>query len=155
MPTKLRLTVLLPIVRAALSREKVTKKSFYVWIGVVAWGSSLLPIFTLPTEAVESEVLGVVRSEENAPNWQNITTRLQASGINYCTIDLASVRSVKDLSDRPVVFFPNVETISPAQAIALEGWMSKGGRVITSGAVGNKSQPGVPVSYTHLRAHET
>ena len=143
MPTKLSLTVLLPIVRAALSREKVTKKSFCVWVAVVTWGSSILPLFTLPSQAAETEVLGVVRSDENSQNWQNITTRLQASGINYCVIDLASVRSVTDLSDRPVIFLPSVETISPAQAIALESWMSKGGRVITSGAVGNRSQPGV------------
>ncbi len=143
MPTKLNLTVLLPIVRAAFGREKVERKRFYAWLGVVAWGVGFLPILTLPTEAVETEILGVVRSEENAQNWQTITTRLQASGINYCVIELASVRSVTDLSDRTVVFLPNVETISPAQAIALEGWMSQGGRVITSGAVGNRSQPGV------------
>ncbi len=143
MPKKLSLTVLLPMVRAAFSREKVADKSFYAWLGAIAWGTSLLPIFTLPAEAVETPVLGVVRSEENAQNWQVITTRLQASGINYCVIDLASVRSATDLSDRPVVFLPNVETISPAQAIALETWMSKGGRVITSGAIGNRSQPGV------------
>ncbi len=142
MPTKLSLTVLLPIVRVTFSREKVAR-NLYAWLGVIAWGSSLLPLFALPTKAAGTEILGVVRSGENAQNWQNITTRLQASGINYCVIDLANVRSATDLSDRPVVFLPNVETISPAQAIALEGWMSRGGRVITSGAVGNKSQPGV------------
>jgi uncharacterized lipoprotein YddW (UPF0748 family) len=142
MPTKLSSTVLL-IVRATFSREKVTRKSLYAWLAVVAWSSSLLPIFTLPTEAAETEVLGVVRSDENSQNWQNITTRLQASGINYCVIDLSSVRSVTDLSDRPVVFLPNVETISATQAIALEAWISRGGRIITSGAVGNRSQPGV------------
>lgn len=143
MPIKLSLTVLLPIVRATFSREKVAKKNLYVWLGVMAWGSSFLPLLTFPVLAVETEVLGVVRSEENASNWQTITKRLQASGINYCVIDLASVRSATDLSDRPVVFLPNVETISPAQAIALEGWMSRGGRVITSGPIGNRSQPGV------------
>ncbi len=143
MPIKLSLTVLLPIVRATFSREKVTKKSLYAWLGVVAWGSSFLPLLTLPAIAAETEVLGVIRSDENAQYWQTITTRLQASGINYCVIDLANVRSATDLSDRPVVFLPNVETISPAQAIALESWMSQGGRVITSGAVGNRSQPGV------------
>lgn len=118
MPIKLSLTVLLPIVRATFSREKVAKKNLYVWLGVMAWGSSFLPLLTFPVLAVETEVLGVVRSEENASNWQTITKRLQASGINYCVIDLASVRSATDLSDRPVVFLPNVETISPAQAIA-------------------------------------
>ncbi|MBW4665206.1 MAG: family 10 glycosylhydrolase [Chroococcus sp. CMT-3BRIN-NPC107] len=142
MPTKLSLTVLLPIVRATSSREKAGK-NLYAWLRAFFWGAGLLPIFSLPTVAVETEILGVVKSEENTQYWQTITTRLQASGINYCVIELASIRSATDLSDRPVVFLPNVETISPAQAIALEGWMSKGGRVISSGAVGNRSQPGV------------
>jgi hypothetical protein len=143
MPIKLSLPVLRLVVMAAFSRKKVIDKSFYTWLGVVAWSSSFLALLALPTEAAEKEILGVVKSEENAQNWQTITTRLQASGINYCTIDLASVRSLTDLGDRPVIFLPNIETISPAQAIAIEGWMSKGGRVITSGAVGNRSQPGV------------
>ncbi|WP_009630715.1 family 10 glycosylhydrolase [Synechocystis sp. PCC 7509] len=142
MPIKLTLPVLLPAVMATSSREKVGK-NLYAWLGAIFWGASLLPIFTLPAKAVETEILGVVKSEENTQHWQTITTRLQASRINYCVIDLASVRSVTDLSDRPVVFLPNIETISPAQAIALESWMSKGGRIITSGAIGNRSQPGV------------
>ncbi len=143
MPTKLSLTVLRLVGMAAFRRKKVANKSFCAWLGVIAWSASFLPLFTLPSEATETEILGVVKSEENTQYWQTITTRLQASRINYCVIDLASVRSVADLSDRPVVFLPNIEAISPAQAIALEGWMSKGGRVITSGAVGNRSQPGV------------
>ncbi|HYX18097.1 MAG TPA: family 10 glycosylhydrolase, partial [Nostoc sp.] len=40
-------------------------------------------------------------------------------------------------------FLPNVETLTPTQAIALEEWMSKGGRLIASGPVGSLSAPGV------------
>lgn len=91
----------------------------------------------------EQAVLGVVKSEENANQWTEITSRLRVAGVPYCVIELLSVRSAADLSDRPVVFLPNIETITPAQAIALEEWMSRGGRVIASGPVGNLSQPGV------------
>ncbi|WP_250122978.1 family 10 glycosylhydrolase [Chroococcidiopsis sp. CCMEE 29] len=91
----------------------------------------------------EQAVLGVVKSEENANQWTEITSRLRVAGVPYCVIELPTVRSAADLSDRPVVFLPNIETITPAQAIALEEWMSRGGRVIASGPVGNLSQPGV------------
>lgn len=56
---------------------------------------------------------------------------------------LADVRSATDLGDRKVLFLPNVETLTPAQTIALEEWMSKGGRLIASGPVGSLSAPGV------------
>lgn len=91
----------------------------------------------------EQAVLGVVKSEENASQWTGITKRLQVAGVDYCVVDLPSVRSAADLGSRTVLFLPNVETLTPAQAIALEEWMSRGGRVIASGPTGNLSQPGV------------
>lgn len=94
------------------------------------------------TLAAESSVLGVVRSQD-ANEWAEISQRLQSSGISYCVIDLTNVRNATDLGDRPVVFLPNTKMLTPTQAIALEGWMSRGGRVIASGPVGNMSQPGV------------
>lgn len=108
-------------------------------------GLCLLPLTLCasPTVAAETSVIGVVKSPDNASQWTAISKRLQAAGVPYCTIDLAAVQSAADWSDRTVVFLPNVETISPTQAIALEEWMSRGGRVIASGAVGNLSQPGV------------
>jgi len=59
-----------------------------------------------------------------------------AAGVAYCVIDLPAVKSAADLGDR-VKVVPNVKTLTPAQAIALEEWMSQGGRVIASGPVGN------------------
>ncbi len=109
--------------------------------------SSLLPLASclvlLPAQGADPAVLGVVKSEENAAQWTEITSRLQTAGVAYCVIDLPTVTSATDLGDRPVVFLPNVEKVTPAQAIALEEWMSRGGRVIASGPVGNMSQPGV------------
>lgn len=97
----------------------------------------------LPAVGAEPAVLGVVKNEENANQWSEIRSRLQLAGVAYCVIDLSSIKDATDFSDRSVVFLPNIETLTSAQAIALEEWMSRGGRVITSGAVGNMSQPGV------------
>lgn len=98
----------------------------------------------LPAKAAEEEpVLTIVQSYENTNQWSGITNRLQAAGVKYCVISLDAVRSSADWGDRRVLFLPNVETLTPAQAIALEEWMSKGGRLIASGPVGSLSAPGV------------
>ncbi|BAY31356.1 hypothetical protein NIES2107_32150 [Nostoc carneum NIES-2107] len=98
----------------------------------------------LPAIAADEEpVLSIVYSQDNSNQWSTITNRLQAAGVKYCVIPLADVRSATDLGDRKVLFLPNVETLTPAQTIALEEWMSKGGRLIASGPVGSLSAPGV------------
>jgi len=99
----------------------------------------ILPAMAAP----EEPVLSVVQSEENANQWTGITNRLQAAGVNYCVIPLANVRSAADWGERRVLLLPNVETLNPSQIIALEEWMSKGGRLIASGPVGSLSAPGV------------
>ncbi|MBD0387833.1 MAG: glycoside hydrolase family 10 protein, partial [Nostoc sp. C3-bin3] len=99
----------------------------------------ILPV----TAATEEPVLSVVHSQENANQWAGISDRLQAIGAKYCVITLNDVKSVADWGDRRVLFLPNVETLTPTQAIALEEWMSKGGRLIASGPVGSLSSPGV------------
>jgi len=100
---------------------------------------SILPV----TAATEEPVLSVVYSQENANQWTGITDRLQTIGVKYCVIPLNDVKSGADWGDRRVLFLPNVETLTPTQAIALEEWMSKGGRLIASGPVGSLSAPGV------------
>ncbi|MBW4425994.1 MAG: family 10 glycosylhydrolase [Nostoc desertorum CM1-VF14] len=100
---------------------------------------SILPV----TAATEEPVLSVVHSQENANQWVGISDRLQAIGAKYCVINLNDVKSVADWGDRRVLFLPNVETLTPTQAIALEEWMSNGGRLIASGPVGSLSSPGV------------
>ncbi len=100
---------------------------------------SILPV----TAATEEPVLSVVYGQENANQWVGISDRLQAIGVKYCVIPLNDVKSVGDWGDRRVLFLPNVETLTPTQAIALEEWMSKGGRLIASGPVGSLSSPGV------------
>ncbi|MEH2459917.1 glycoside hydrolase family 10 protein [Nostoc sp.] len=100
---------------------------------------SILPV----TAATEEPVLSVVYGQENANQWTGISDRLQAIGVKYCVIPLNDVKSAADWGDRGVLFLPNVETLTPTQAIALEEWMSQGGRLIASGPVGNLSSPGV------------
>ncbi|MHC5745148.1 MAG: family 10 glycosylhydrolase [Nostoc sp.] len=100
---------------------------------------SILPV----TAATEEPVLSVVYGQENANQWTGISDRLQTIGVKYCVISLNDVKSGADWGDRRVLFLPNVETLTPTQAIALEDWMSKGGRLIASGPVGSLSSPGV------------
>ncbi|MBD2445847.1 family 10 glycosylhydrolase [Nostoc sp. FACHB-152] len=98
----------------------------------------------LPVKAATEEpVLSVVQSPENTQQWTGITKRLQSSGFKYCVIPLSEIKSAADWGDRKILFLPNVETLTPAQVIALEGWTSKGGKVIASGPVGSLSAPGV------------
>ncbi|MBN4005196.1 family 10 glycosylhydrolase [Nostoc sp. LPT] len=100
---------------------------------------SILPV----TAATEEPVLSVVYGQENANQWRGISDRLQTIGMKYCVISLSDVKSGGDWGDRRVLFLPNVETLTPTQAIALEDWMSKGGRLIASGPIGSLSSPGV------------
>ncbi|MBD2387779.1 glycoside hydrolase family 10 protein [Cylindrospermum sp. FACHB-282] len=93
--------------------------------------------------AAEEAVFSVVNSQENANQWNAIANRLQTVGVKYCVISLADVQSAADWGQRQVLFLPNVEKLTPVQAIALEEWMSKGGRLIASGPVGSLSAPGV------------
>ena len=142
MPIKFHLSALVPkSVRANPSLEK-RKKSVFCLL-VACWSPLASCLVLLPATGAEQSVLGVVKSEENANQWMGITTRLQAARVAYCVIDLPSVKNAADLGDRRVLFLPNVESLTPVQAIALEDWMSQGGRVIASGPVGNLSQPGV------------
>lgn len=87
-----------------------------VFLGVLSTFNGVLVL--LPAQGAEQPILGVVKSEENAGQWSEITSRLQATGVAYCVIDLPTVRSVSDLGDHPVLFLPNVERIAPTQAIA-------------------------------------
>ncbi|MBD2119864.1 family 10 glycosylhydrolase [Trichocoleus sp. FACHB-262] len=104
----------------------------------------LLQCLVLLSPAVAERVsLGVARSSDNAADWESITTRLQAAKVGYRVIDFQQVQRAADLNGISVLFLPNVETVTEAQAIALEEWMSRGGRVVVSGPVGRLSPLGV------------
>jgi uncharacterized lipoprotein YddW (UPF0748 family) len=97
----------------------------------------------LPATAATEPVISVVQSRENVNQWQGITDRLNSSGVNYCVIPLSQVKNTADWGSRTVLFLPNVEKLTPSQAITLEEWVTKGGQVIASGPVGSLSAPGV------------
>jgi uncharacterized lipoprotein YddW (UPF0748 family) len=100
-------------------------------------------LLSVPATAASDTNLTIIYSQENANQWSGITNRLQAAGVNYCIVSLDSIRTANDWGERRVLFLPNIESLSPGQVIALEEWMSKGGRLIASGPVGTTSAPGV------------
>ncbi|AKG24609.1 hypothetical protein IJ00_12650 [Calothrix sp. 336/3] len=120
--------------------RQITSQLFRYQLPLILFNCCL----TLPTIAAEPEaVLSIVQSSENANQWSGIINRLQGAKVKYCVIPLDEVKNMADWGDRPVLFLPNIENLSPTQAIALEEWMSKGGRLIASGPVGSVSAPGV------------
>ena len=117
--------------------EKRNQKIFSLLLYLLPFTSYVSPAIAL------TEKLGVVRSQENAKQWREITDRLQTVGVNYCIVDASDWQQEADLSNVKVLFLPNVETLNRAQAIALARWIGSGGRVIVTGPTGNLSQPEV------------
>jgi uncharacterized lipoprotein YddW (UPF0748 family) len=105
--------------------------------------ASLILVFSPTVGNANNYLLGVVRSPDNASEWNQITTRLQSSGIGYQAIDLKQINSAEDLAAFKVLFLPNVETIDSNQVDALDTWVKQGGRLIVSGYIGRSSAPQV------------
>lgn len=136
------------IKRAKLVKEEIiksTKVNSITKFGLFFFNLQFIifNLLSIPATAASDTNLTIIYSQDNANQWSGITSRLQAAGVNYCVVSLDSIRTATDWGERKVLFLPNVETLSPAQAIALEEWMSKGGRLIASGPVGTTSAPGV------------
>lgn len=104
--------------------------------------ATLFPSGVLPSVVwAETAKLGVVKSPDNEGYWSEITTRLQATGVDYCIIDFSQVQQVSDLGSPKLLFLPNIERLEAQQLTALQEWMRQGGRVIVSGPAGTLSQP--------------
>jgi uncharacterized lipoprotein YddW (UPF0748 family) len=97
----------------------------------------------LAQQQSQSVTFGVVRSSDNAADWEGITARLQAAQIPYQVIDLDHIDQVSDLQGIEVLFLPNITLLTSTQVIALGAWLNGGGRLIVSGAVGDRSGAGV------------
>lgn len=106
------------------------------FVGLLAY-LTCLPVTAAPV------MLGVVRSKENSSQWQGIQSRLEAAQLTYWPLELDQLDGVEDLAGVNVLFLPNVQALTPTQTIALEAWMSQGGRLIVSGPVGSLSSLGV------------
>ncbi|MEA5569953.1 glycoside hydrolase family 10 protein [Calothrix sp. UHCC 0171] len=127
------------------SKVKIkTTNLFFVYLQFLTFSIfNILPA-TAQTASTNSDAnLTIVYSRENANQWAGIANRLQATGVKYCLVSLDTIQSANDWGDRKILFLPNIETITPAQAIALEEWMSRGGRLVASGPVASLSAPGV------------
>lgn len=83
--------------------------------------------------------LGVVLSRENIKQWEQISSRLNNSSVNYCILDSRDWQNPEDLQSLNVLFLPNVNNINSSQANALKVWVKNGGKVIASGPTGESS----------------
>jgi uncharacterized lipoprotein YddW (UPF0748 family) len=92
-------------------------------------------------KAVSSQTiqLGVVKTEENTVQWEEITNRLGGMNIDYCTIEFSRLSQQLPQSKLNTVFFPNVKTWTSLEVRTLEEWVNQGNRVIVSGETGIRS----------------
>ena len=103
---------------------------------------SLLPLALSAAPAMaREEVLGVVKSPDNAGQWSEILSRLERVGVRYCTVDTINWKTELDLGNVSVLLLPSIETLNAVQANIIENWMNQGGKVIVSGPTGNLSRP--------------
>jgi uncharacterized lipoprotein YddW (UPF0748 family) len=98
---------------------------------------------TAQTQSQPLLTIGVVQSAENQDHWQEITTRLAATGLDYQIIDWNTIQRSSDFAGVSVLFLPSIESITSDQLLGLQAWLNRGGRVIVSGTIGNQSSAGV------------
>ncbi|MEC4984954.1 MAG: family 10 glycosylhydrolase [Oscillatoria sp. PMC 1076.18] len=131
--------------------KNIPERENNFWLGsqlskIVFFFVSWLLLFSLnpaPGKSAETGKLGVVRSPENAQQWQGIVSRLQATGFDYCVVELSNLDRADDLTGVGVLLVPNVETMTGEQVQALQSWANSGGRMIVSGPTGSLSQANV------------
>lgn len=85
--------------------------------------------------------LGVIKTEENTAQWEQINARLRSMNIDYCTIDFAFLPENLALNHLNTLFIPNGKTWNYLQVKTLEDWLNRGQIVIVSGETGSKSPP--------------
>ncbi|MDX2097021.1 MAG: family 10 glycosylhydrolase [Leptolyngbyaceae cyanobacterium bins.59] len=102
-------------------------------IGLLSTVLSLLLQFSTGILSAQARaiVLGVVRNQYNAAQWEQLTTHLQTANVAYRTIDLTQVKTTRDLAGVTVLTLPSVENLTLDQIIVLRDWISQGGRVVT------------------------
>ncbi|MDY6803860.1 MAG: family 10 glycosylhydrolase [Cyanobacteriota bacterium] len=118
-----------------MSKIQILKHKIIPALAASLIGLTLL----LPTGAKANVLLGVVKTDSNEENWNQITARLEGNAISYQAIQLEEINSREDLKGIAVLFLPNVENVTDAQLQALQEWVDGGGRLIASGPIGRKS----------------
>ncbi|PSB67323.1 hypothetical protein C7B61_06815, partial [filamentous cyanobacterium CCP1] len=103
-----------------------------------------------PSQRQQDQVLGVVRSADNASYWQQITARLDAANLRYQVIDWDRVGQNTRFDGISVLFLPDVTHVSAEQVLALQDWVNRGGLVIASGRTGTSGSAGVRRAFQSL-----
>ena len=119
------------------------QKALYKQILPKLVGTLLSLMVLLPTPGRANVLLGIIRDPKNTDEWNQIITRIRTLGISYEPIDLTQIDTLADLSGVKIIFLPNIETLTQTQVQIIEEWVKQGGKLIASGQVGKKSQPGV------------
>ncbi len=104
-------------------------------------GLALLALGTQNATWAATEVrFAVVReaATENDPQWMKVKAALR--GLSFRIIPLAELDETK-LQGVAVLFLPNVRIFSPTEVVALQTWVTKGGKLIVSGSVAQASSP--------------
>ncbi len=125
-----------------MSQKKALSKQILPILPKLA-GTLLSLMVLLPSPSRANALLGIIRDPQNTDEWNQIITRIRALGISYEPIDLRQINTLADLSGVKVIFLPNIETLTQTQVQILEEWVKQGGKLIASGQVGKRSQPGV------------
>ncbi|MCL2933851.1 MAG: family 10 glycosylhydrolase [Trichodesmium sp. MAG_R03] len=122
-------------------QKALSKKKLPILPSLVSTLLSLMVL--LPTPSRANVLLGIVQDTQNANEWNQIIKRIRILGISYEPIDLRQINTLADLSGLKVIFLPNTQTLTQTQVQVLEEWVKQGGKLIASGQVGKRSQPGV------------
>ncbi|MEA5421382.1 family 10 glycosylhydrolase [Spirulina sp. CCNP1310] len=95
--------------------------------------------------------LAVVQDEANQTQWPGISRRLQAMDIAYCTLNRETF-TPQTLPNpaNTVLLLVNIPALDVTQALALETWINRGGRVIVTGNTGSLSPEAVQTQLQKL-----
>jgi uncharacterized lipoprotein YddW (UPF0748 family) len=122
------------------SRFKLAMVSKIGLTRIIATLAFIIPLSSQISPVLAAgEVFGVVKSQENTRNWDEITGRLQQIGLNYCVVDASSWQEEADLGNLDLLLLPNVEKLNGAQSMSLQKWMNRGGKAIVTGPTGELS----------------
>ena len=118
--------------------SKIGTTSLKKWIKLLLLGMGLsyTPAVMALSPLME---IGVVRSRENAQQWSEILARLKVLAVDYCVLDSQNWQEEADLERVRILLLPNVGNITGAQAITLDNWVQRGGKLIVAGTTGTLS----------------
>lgn len=117
-----------------------------LWLAILAW-----PLLMPQAVLAQTVSFAVVQDEANQTQWPGISRRLQAMDIAYCTLnqDTFTPQTLPNAANT-VLLLVNIPALDATQAMALETWLSRGGRVIVTGNTGSLSPEAVQTQLQKL-----